>query len=74
METSTSMPIGYRFRPTDEELVSHYLNHKLLGNDAIVTNVIADVDFLGSAPWDLPGIINIIPPQCKKIKRHFFLL
>ncbi|RHN39612.1 putative transcription factor NAM family [Medicago truncatula] len=59
METSTSMPIGYRFRPTDEELVSHYLNHKLLGNDAIVNNVIADVDFLGSAPWDLPALSKV---------------
>jgi len=66
METSTSMPIGYRFRPTDQELVSHYLNHKLLGDDSIVNSIIAHVHLLNYAPWDLPGKINILPPQCKK--------
>lgn len=49
-------PVGFRFRPTDEELVGHYLKHKLLGNDSMVHNIIAEVDVCMFEPWDLPGI------------------
>jgi hypothetical protein len=48
-------PVGFRFCPTDEELISHYLRNKLLGNDAIVNNVIAEVDIRKFEPWELPG-------------------
>jgi hypothetical protein len=27
-------PVGFGFRPTDEELITHYLKNKLLGNDS----------------------------------------
>lgn len=49
------VPVGFRFRPTDEELVNHYLKNKLLGNDSILHNVIAEVDVCKFEPWDLPG-------------------
>ncbi|KEH18539.1 putative transcription factor NAM family [Medicago truncatula] len=49
------VPVGFRFRPTDEELVNHYLKKKLLGNDSIVNNVIAEVDVCKFEPWDLPA-------------------
>ncbi|GAU33580.1 hypothetical protein TSUD_359580 [Trifolium subterraneum] len=51
-----SLPVGFRFRPTDEELVNHYLKNKLLGNDS---SVIAEVDFCKFEPWELPAISMI---------------
>ncbi|XP_024628247.1 NAC domain-containing protein 69 isoform X2 [Medicago truncatula] len=53
--TLDHVPVGFRFRPTDEELVNHYLKKKLLGNDSIVNNVIAEVDVCNYEPWDLPA-------------------
>jgi hypothetical protein len=53
--TLDHVPVGFRFRPTDEELVSHYLKNKLLDNDSIVDNVIAEVDVCKYEPWELPG-------------------
>lgn len=58
MGTPDSLPVGYRFHPTHEELVGHYLNHKLLGDDdSKVNNIIAEVDICKFEPWDLPGVI-----------------
>jgi hypothetical protein len=49
------LPVGFRFRPTDQELVNYYLRNKLLGNDELVNNAIAEVDVFKYKPWDLPG-------------------
>ncbi|BAT98206.1 NAC domain-containing protein [Vigna angularis] len=48
------MPVGFRFRPTDEELVSYYLKHKLLGDDFSV-QVIPEIDLCRVEPWDVPA-------------------
>nr|QSD99817.1 NAC family transcription factor [Melilotus albus] len=53
--TLDCVPVGFRFRPTDEELVNYYLKNKLLGNDSIVNNVIAEVDVCKFEPCDLPA-------------------
>lgn len=53
----STMPIGYRFHPTDEELVGHYLKLKLLGHDSSVHNMIAEVDVCKFEPWELRGTI-----------------
>ncbi|KAL2622647.1 hypothetical protein R1flu_002852 [Riccia fluitans] len=47
------LPPGFRFHPTDEELVLHYLGPKA---EACVFSlpVIADVDLYKHDPWDLP--------------------
>ncbi|WJX92383.1 hypothetical protein P8452_74031 [Trifolium repens] len=63
------LPVGFRFRPTDEELVNHYLKNKLLGNDYIVNNVIAEVDFCKFEPWELKDVSMI-----KSDDREWFFL
>ena len=50
-----NMPPGYRFYPTEEELVSFYLLKKLEGDQREDLNrVIPVVDIYDHQPWDLP--------------------
>ncbi|CAM6090528.1 unnamed protein product [Calypogeia fissa] len=48
------LPPGFRFHPTDEELVAYYLKRRVK-NFAIDFDVIADVDLYKCEPWDLPS-------------------
>ncbi|KAK4752169.1 hypothetical protein SAY87_020967 [Trapa incisa] len=47
------MPVGYRFKPTEEELLQHYLMRKHLGI-AEASCVIPEVDLYGWEPEELP--------------------
>lgn len=49
----TTFP-GFRFSPTDEELISYYLQKKLEGSEKCV-EVISEVEICRYEPWDLPG-------------------
>ncbi|GLT75112.1 hypothetical protein SLA2020_468610 [Shorea laevis] len=48
------LPPGFRFHPTDEELVVHYLKRKAASAPLPVT-IIAEVDLYKFDPWELPS-------------------
>uniref|UniRef100_A0A0E0KGG3 NAC domain-containing protein n=1 Tax=Oryza punctata TaxID=4537 RepID=A0A0E0KGG3_ORYPU len=48
------LPPGFRFHPTDEELVTYYLTRKV-SDFGFATRAIADVDLNKCEPWDLPS-------------------
>jgi hypothetical protein len=49
------VPPGFRFHPTDEELVAYYLKRKVSGR-FIEADVIGVVELYKCEPWDLPGM------------------
>ncbi|OMO99409.1 No apical meristem (NAM) protein [Corchorus olitorius] len=57
------LPIGFRFHPTDEELLVHYLKRKALCLP-LPASVIPELDVFKAEPWSLPGDL--------KDKRYFF--
>ncbi|KAL7583218.1 NAC domain-containing protein JA2L [Lactuca sativa] len=52
--TQLSLPPGFRFYPTDEELMVQYLCRKVAGND-FPLQIIGDVDLYKFDPWELPS-------------------
>ncbi|XP_019199829.1 PREDICTED: NAC domain-containing protein 83 isoform X4 [Ipomoea nil] len=48
------LPPGFRFHPTDEELVVQYLKRKVF-SCPLPASIIPDFDVCKSDPWDLPG-------------------
>ncbi|XP_021895617.1 NAC domain-containing protein 83 [Carica papaya] len=58
------LPIGYRFRPTEEELLVHYLKRKAFGFP-LPALIIPEFDVFTTDPWILPG-------DMKEKNRYFF--
>ncbi|XP_047326406.1 NAC domain-containing protein 92-like [Impatiens glandulifera] len=52
-ELTLFLPPGFRFHPTDEELITHYLSKKAMNNDFSVISI-GEVDLNKVEPWDLP--------------------
>ncbi|KAK2661037.1 hypothetical protein Ddye_007570 [Dipteronia dyeriana] len=53
-QQAETLPPGFRFHPSDEELITYYLVNKI--SDANFTGrAIGDVDLNKCEPWDLPG-------------------
>ncbi|KAM5555831.1 hypothetical protein ABKV19_023643 [Rosa sericea] len=57
--TPLSVPVGYRFHPTEEELVNHYLKKKIHGgNDAEINQIIPEIDLCKYEPAELPALLG----------------
>jgi len=56
------LPPGFRFHPTDEELVVQYLKRKVF-SFPLPASVIPEVDVCKSDPWDLPGVYSSLLPH-----------
>jgi hypothetical protein len=50
-----TLPPGFRFHPTDEELITYYLVNKISDSDNFTCKAIGDVDLNKCEPWELPG-------------------
>ncbi|KAI3996492.1 hypothetical protein MKX01_001330 [Papaver californicum] len=53
-EDCIDLPPGFRFHPTDEEIITHYLSKKVL-NIKFSATAIGEVDLNKCEPWDLPN-------------------
>ncbi|XP_030521280.1 NAC domain-containing protein 60-like [Rhodamnia argentea] len=60
-EAASKYP-GFKFSPSDAELISYYLMKKLEGLDKSVEQLIPEVDISAHEPWDLPAK-SIIPSE-----------
>lgn len=54
MKAELNLPAGFRFHPTDEELVKFYLCRRC-ASEPISVPVIAEIDLYKFNPWELPG-------------------
>ncbi|KAF7127419.1 hypothetical protein RHSIM_Rhsim11G0116300 [Rhododendron simsii] len=51
-----SVPVGYKFRPTDQELVIDYLRRKSKGAEALPCDVVFEREIYGTGnkfPWQI---------------------
>ncbi|KAL0923174.1 hypothetical protein M5K25_007219 [Dendrobium thyrsiflorum] len=55
MDETLELPPGFRFHPTDEEIITHYLTPKVVNHGAFTARAIGEVDLNKCEPWDLPG-------------------
>ncbi|KAK7858881.1 nac domain-containing protein 78 [Quercus suber] len=67
-ESATSLAPGFRFHPTDEELVRYYLKRKVL-NKPFKFDPISVVDIYKSEPWDLPSKSKL---KSRDLEWYFF--
>ena len=51
----SQLPPGFRFRPSDEELIVHYLQNKVTSRPLPAT-IIAEIDPYKHSPWELPSL------------------
>ncbi|KAF5460818.1 hypothetical protein F2P56_020659 [Juglans regia] len=58
MNAFSHVPPGFRFHPTDEELVDYYLRKKM-ASKRIDLDVIRDVDLYKIEPWDLQELCKL---------------
>lgn len=59
--SSPNLPPGFRFHPTDQELITHYLKKKVSSSSSNPeVSIIADVNIYNFNPWELPGACSIL--------------
>lgn len=58
-DIGASLPPGFRFYPSDEELVCHYL-YKKITNEEVLKGTLIEIDLHICEPWQLPGIYTYL--------------
>ncbi|KAG4912569.1 hypothetical protein JHK84_053029 [Glycine max] len=53
-EKTYVFPVGYKFDPNDDDLVSYYLRKKII-REQLPEKLIQESDVVGTEPWGLPG-------------------
>jgi hypothetical protein len=53
-EDLIDLPPGFRFHPTDEEIITCYLTEKVV-NSNFSASAIGEADLNKCEPWDLPS-------------------
>ncbi|XP_008779162.2 NAC domain-containing protein 53-like [Phoenix dactylifera] len=66
--TATQLAPGFRFHPTDEELVRYYLKRKV-ARKSLRVDAIAEIDLYKCEPWDLPPRSRIVS---RDLEWYFF--
>ncbi|GMP68553.1 hypothetical protein CsSME_00028137 [Camellia sinensis var. sinensis] len=66
--STASLAPGFRFHPTDEELVRYYLKRKVC-RKPFRFEAISDIDVYKSEPWDLPGKSRL---KSRDLEWYFF--
>lgn len=56
----SQVPPGFRFHPTEEELLHYYLRKKV-ADEKIDLDVIREVDLNKLEPWDIQGSASCLP-------------
>lgn len=49
---------GFRFHPTEQELLDFYLTKAVSGQDMV--DIIGFLNIYNHEPWDLPGTVTVI--------------
>ncbi|XP_038886500.1 NAC domain-containing protein 78-like isoform X2 [Benincasa hispida] len=67
-DSTTSLAPGFRFHPTDEEIVRYYLRRKVSGK-SLRFDPISVTEIYKSEPWDLPGKSKL---KTRDLEWYFF--
>ncbi|KAF5738953.1 NAC domain protein [Tripterygium wilfordii] len=57
-DIGATLPPGFRFYPSDEELVCHYL-YKKIANEDVLKGTLVDIDLHTCEPWQLPELAKL---------------
>ncbi|BAS89547.1 Os04g0460600 [Oryza sativa Japonica Group] len=57
-QAGMDLPPGFRFHPTDEELITHYLAKKV-ADARFAALAVAEADLNKCEPWDLPSLAKM---------------
>ncbi|XP_049410653.1 protein CUP-SHAPED COTYLEDON 3-like isoform X2 [Solanum stenotomum] len=59
-EIGATLPPGFKFCPSDEELICHYLYNKIANEEGLVLNFsLVEIDLHTCEPWQLPEVAKL---------------
>ncbi|XP_004308751.1 PREDICTED: NAC domain-containing protein 74-like isoform X2 [Fragaria vesca subsp. vesca] len=71
--TPLSLPVGFKFHPTEEELVNYYLKKKIHGgNVSEINQIIPFIELCEHKPAELPGLLGTSATEDHDMEWFFF--